>query len=295
MRHRNAICLILLSAAVPLAASAAREEASKPAVKPETVLVPAGAFVMGTPNGVRYGSPDEKPQRSVTLKAFRIDRFEVTNREYRLFLQAIDRIHPTTCHASEGAGKSHEPEAKYWNDPEWSSPEKPVIGVDWYDAYAYCAWAGKRLPTEAEWEKAARGEDARKYPWGDEFPQEGLVGNFADEAALRLEPDWTVIRGYDDRFPHTAPVGSFPKGASPYGAEDMAGNTWEWVQDIHSPMAYSTLPDVDPTGPAEGPHRVMRGGSWDSTPNFIRTTARRAHFPTYRGISSGFRCARDVP
>jgi formylglycine-generating enzyme required for sulfatase activity len=261
---------------------------------PDTVFVEAGGFLLGNASTERRVPPEEKPQRRITLSAFRIDRFEVTNSRYRTFLDAIRSIHPGTCHDFELPGKDHTPEVKWWADPEWNAPEKPVIGVDWYDAYAYCAWAGKRLPTEAEWEKAARGTDGRKYPWGDEFPASILVGNFADEAAKRLEPTWTVIGNYDDGFAHTAPVGTFPGGASPYGAEDMAGNVWEWVNDYFYELTYQTGPAENPQGPSSGALRTLRGGSWDSTPDLIRITKRHRHYATYRGISFGFRCAMDV-
>jgi formylglycine-generating enzyme required for sulfatase activity len=259
------------------------------------VSVPAGEFRMGTPESNLDAPPEEKPEHAVTLKAFRIDRFETTNGEYRRFLDAVRPGHPVSCAPQEPTGKEHAPGALWWADPEWNAPEKPVIGVDWYDAYAYCAWAGKRLPTEAEWEKAARGTDGRKYAWGDEIRSSPLVGNFADEAALRVNPSWRVLKGYDDGFAHTAPVGSFPAGAGPYGMEDAAGNVWEWVADYYSPAAYKESPPADPRGPSEGTLRVLRGGSWDSTPNLLRAAVRHVQSPLYRGISAGIRCAQDAP
>jgi len=262
--------------------------------KEETVLVPAGEFTMGSPGDDKI-PVWEKPEHVVKMKPYRIGRFEVTNAEYARFLKAIKDVHPITCSPEEPPGKDHTPTLETWADPEWNAPEKPVVGVDWYDAYAYCAWAGERLPTEAEWEKAARDNDKRHYPWGSDFAPGVLVGNFADEAAARANPDWKVFRNYDDGFVHTAPVGSFPEGKSPYGVEDMAGNVWEWVSDWFGYTTYTTPDQVDPTGPPSGRAKVLRGGSFDSTPSFIRSSARHRQWPAYRGSAVGFRCARDVP
>ncbi len=239
--------------------------------------------------------PDEKPLHKVVLKVFRIDRYEVTNAEYRKFLEATLLEHPKTCHPDEPVDKRHTPEPKTWFDPEWNAPEMPAQAVDWFDAYAYCAWAGKRLPTEAEWEKAARGEQVRRFPWGDELFADTPVGNFADEAVKKIEPTWTIIETYNDGFPHVAPVGSFPKGASPYGVEDMIGNVWEWVADWYSPTSYDSPITHDPKGPLSGDYRVLRGGAWDSSIHFVRASARHMNLPGYRGNSFGIRCAQDVP
>jgi iron(II)-dependent oxidoreductase len=281
----------LLAAALDLA----------PAASSETILIPSGEFRMGALDNDMLAFPEERPPHKVAVKAFRIDRFEVSNDEYRRFLQATAAAHPKSCSPLEPAGTDHTPLETLWRDPEWNAPEKPVTGVNWFDAYAYCGWVGKRLPTEAEWEHAARGNDERRFPWGNDPPGPALVGNFADESVRRINPKWKIIRGYDDGFAHTAPVGSFPKGASPNGVEDMAGNVWEWVADWWSTRAYgdpnAPVTDVlhDPAGPAQGDSRVLRGGSWDSTANFLRTTARHHQAPTYRGISFGIRCAIDVP
>jgi len=292
-----AACALILGTLGLLAAAMA----APPEKKSEMVVVPAGIFTMGAADTDLLAFPEEKPAHRVSLKSFRIDRYEVTNAQYRRFLEAIKGGHLKTCSPLEPPGTSHTPGPTWWNDPEWNAPEKPVNGMSWWDAYAYCAWAGKRLPTEAEWEHAARGSDGRRFVWGNTPPRgEVLYGNFADETAKRLNPKWKTLRGYDDGFAHTAPVGSFPKGASPCGAEDMAGNLWEWVADRWSPLAYgdpngpvSMTPIADPKGPAEGSERVLRGGSWDSTANLLRASARTYQRPDYRGISFGFRCARD--
>ncbi len=246
---------------------------------------------------------DERPARQVQLSAFALDRYEVTNAEYRRFLEGGAATH-ARCHPAEPKEKDHTP--RYWRDfnPLLADPayaktapfnaqtfradDGPVVGVDWFDAYAYAAWAGKRLPTEAEWEAACRGPDGRRWPWGDEW-RWGL----ANVGGERRGTDVPAKGHEKDGFIYPAKVGSFPGGRSALGCDDLAGNVAEWVADWYAPSAYATGRDVDPTGPAEGTERVVRGGSSQSAPSQVRCSARAAREPEFRTFTLGFRCARD--
>jgi len=219
----------------------------------EMVLVPAGRFWMGSDE-----SRDEKPRHQVYLDAYHIDRYEVTNALYRRF-----------------AGATGRPPLDSWSDDVSNGPQQPAVEVSWDEADAYCLWASKRLPTEAEWEKAARGNDGRKYPWGDQW---NTGANNSRAANLGK----------------SAPVGSYPAGASPYGALDMAGNVWEWVADWYQRDYYSHGPDRNPPGPASGTRKVLRGGSWNDAPDSLRTSYRYNFPPINRHAHVGFRCVRTA-
>ena len=208
---------------------------------------------------------DERPAHRVYLDAYYIDKFEVTNVRYAKFLEAATTLQ-----------RPHEWSTVKLNEDS----DRPVIGVSWSDAESYCSWAGKRLPTEAEWEKAARGTDARKYPWGDEDPREGSA-NFGRCCG------WSG-------FGLLAPVGSYPAGKSPYGAFDLAGNVWEWVADWYDAQYYKTSPLQNPKGPGAGREKVMRGGSWSNRAGDLRATIRDKIVPVYRNYSIGFRCASGI-
>ena len=233
-------------------------ETKPPAGPKDMVFVPAGEFLMGD----ERGEEDERPARRVYLDAFFIDRTEVTQEAYAACVKA------GVCR----------PPARY-NDP--SSPRHPVVGVSHEDATTYCRFMGRRLPTEAEWEKAARGTDGRRFPWGNEEDcSRANYGNYQGEGmCAAMNPG------------HPIEVGSRPKGQSPYGAEDMAGNVWEWVQDAYEFDAYKRMPRTNPKGPARGEGRVLRGGACCSMFVLPRAANRLRFDPTYRDADIGFRCA----
>lgn len=212
----------------------------------ELILISAGEFTMGSPEG--EGEPGEHPQHNVYLDAYYIGKYEVTNKQFAKFVNE-------TSYQAQGS----------WKDYYKSGTEDhPVVSVTWNDATAYCQWANLRLPTEAEWEKAARGTDGRKYPWGNEW-------------------DASRCNNYSvDGLPSgPKPVGSFPSGASPYGCLDMVGNAWEWCSDWYLPNYYQNSPSINPKGPSRGlaisPARVRRGSSCSDDPNAFRAAIREAY------------------
>ena len=219
-------------------------------------VVPAGEFLMGSPTG----DSDEQPAHKVYVDAFSMDKYEVTVGQYASFLQAKGIDPPSDW--------------KTMNQP--SHQKRPVANVDSTDAAAYCKWAGKRLPTEAEWEKAARGTDGRLYPWGND-PPTPLHANFG-------KSDW-------NNHGVLAPIGTFEDGKSPYGIYDMAGNVWEWVNDWYDYNYYKTSPSKNPAGPSSGGTKVIRGGAWNSNPRAMRSANRSLISPTDQGLN-GFRCAK---
>ncbi len=264
------------------------------------VWIPVGTFLMGTPEDFDWDhDPDECPQREVTLtQGYWIGRHEVTNAEYAEFLAAIEEAggaaawtHPEQPPEADGQPKSHVPE--FWDDENLTRPDLPVVGVDWWDAYAYAKWAGVRLPTEAEWEYAARSDDGRLFPWGDAWPPPAGAGNFADASLHAVEPTAMMIADYDDGHPRTAPVGSFPAGEAWSGARDMAGNVWEWVYDRYGP--HDPEATVDPRGHPDAYGRTIKGGSWRGYESAdFRTAFRDNYDPEYRSDDLGFRVARSL-
>lgn len=248
---------------------------------------------------------DERPRRKVKLARFAIDRYEVTNAQYRKFLDWIVRTEDhSRCHPDEPPEKDHTP--RYWRrynpllkDPEYArttpfgpdtftAPDKPVVGVDWFDAYAYAAHVGKRLPTEAQWELAARGSHGRRWPWGNRWHW-GRANGGGEKKGMDVP-----ARGKEkDGFIYPAPVGSFPDGRSPFGCHDMAGNAAEWCADWYQSDYYRSAPGMNPPGPAEGRLRVIRGGSSRGLPSSLRCAKRLAYEPEFRTFTLGFRCAKD--
>ena len=233
----------------------------------EMVLIPAGKFVMG------YDGSDEnqKPAHAVSLGAYYIDKYEVSNAQYDAFVTMTSAQVP-----------------RYATDSNLNQPNQPVVGVTWVETNAYCALAGLRLPTEAEWEKAARGSDGRLYPWGTRLPN-GMLANFADKNA---DLDWRDL-SFDDGYGFSAPVGSYVSGVSPYGVHDLSGNVWEWVSDWYGADYYKQSPEANPTGPTNGVNRVIRGGSWYSQVTALGSAFRLFHEPGHGTLYVGFRCVKD--
>ena len=223
-------------------------------------VIPAGEFRMGVDGMI--GLEDERPRHKVWLDAYSMDLYEVTVARYTRFLAATNREPPS-----------------YWETVKLAEHgDRPVIGVSWDDAEAYCRWAGKRLPTEAEWEKAARGTDERNYPWGNQKPTSDLA-NYALGARFSYSQ---VLR----------PVGTYEKSKSPYGLFDMGGNVWEWTQDWYDGAYYGKSPEKNPTGPEQGQFKVLRGGSWSDMAKYMLTYGRFKLLPTTRNSYTGFRCAQ---
>jgi formylglycine-generating enzyme required for sulfatase activity len=228
------------------------------------VFVPAGSYRMGSTGFYA----NESPVHEVSLNAYWIDKTEVTNGMYARCVSDGNCQPPF-----KNSSFSH---LNYYGDALYI--DFPVIYVDWNQASAYCRWAGGRLPTEAEWERAARGTGWGFYPWGIAAPVCSL-------ANFWFENDTCVG--------DTTAVGSYPSGASPVGALDMAGNVWEWVNDWYSETYYSQSPSSNPQGPASGTDRVLRGGAWDFNENYIRSSYRYNSRPSLSYNVVGFRCSRD--
>lgn len=288
----------VLIGAVGVASAFALSDTTAPLIPQDMVYVPYGSFTMGidketksggkkqTAYDKRMSSPqsreafhDEGPAHRVTLDAYLIDKYEVSNKDFGEFIKATGHSAPA-----------------YWDDPRLNHTDQPVVGVNWQDAKAYCEWKGKRLPTEAEWEKAARGPQGNVYPWGNEFdPQRTNYGKMQNA---------------------TDPVTSHPEGASYYGAHHMAGNVFEWVADWYDPSYYAKVNGqeiANPSGPEKaiwiggtgtyadrltvGEKRVIRGGSWIAPQGSLRSTHRFWNHPLNNsyGVGLGFRCAMTAP
>jgi formylglycine-generating enzyme required for sulfatase activity len=221
------------------------------------VEIPAGEFMMGKEDSI---GPDDSPRHSVYLDTYWIDQTDVTNAMYAKCVQAGKCTYNI----------QHAPTDIHYGIPDYAN--HPVVYVTWYQAVEYCQWAGRRLPTEAEWEKAARGTDARPFPWGK-------------------KPVDSTLANYNGNINDTTPVGSYPQGASPYGLLDMAGNVRQWVADWFDALFYRNSPLQNPLGPGLGEKRVLRGGSFKDPANGVHVTVRFAHVPGSAGMNRGFRCA----
>lgn len=250
----------------------ARTQAPKE-VSTDWALVPAGEFEMGAEG--KPADADEGPKHKVYLDAFQIGTYEVNNKQYQTFVRAMSHRVPENCCDSK---------YNLWRGDSVldGAGDLPVINVSWDDAVGYCKWIGGRLPTEAEWEKAARGTDGRTYPWGNE-PVSGNRANYSFEPVSV----W-------DGMASLAKVNQYDFGRGPYGTYEMAGNVWEWVQDFYDEHYYKHSPAKNPQGPADGDERVIRGGSWRNTAEVLRSTNRNRHAPGERRVYIGFRCAKDA-
>ncbi len=235
------------------------------------VEIPSGSFPMGVPPGDRDGGRDEYPRHEVLLDTFWIDQFEVTNGRYIEFVKSAGHRVPQN---------PTNPTRNLWQGDSIteSLTDRPVINVDWFDADAYCKWVGKRLPTEAEWEKAAKGTSDRRFPWGNVEPT---------AKHLNYNQRWIGEKTL-------MPVGSSEAGKSPYGVYDVVGNVWEWVNDWYDARYYEKSPSKNPTGPQEGTKKVIRGAGWQNETPTVRIFTRVDSDPTMRNESTGFRCAADV-
>ena len=240
------------------------------------ILISAGEFIMGS----ETRAADEKPAHKIYLDAYSIGKYEVTNEDYYKFWKATGKPKGEAV----GERSEHTPESfedEYgvgtWPDRALKFPQHPVVGVSWYDAVAYAEWVDMRLPTEAEWEKAARGASDRLWPWGNSPRPNANTWNGKD--------------GYDNKI---APVGSYPKGKSYYGVMDMAGNVWEWTSDWYSDTYYFHSPKQNPTGANIGSWRVIRGGAWTDDINRCTTTFRFYFYPSLKTSFIGFRLARTA-
>jgi formylglycine-generating enzyme required for sulfatase activity len=251
---------------------------------PELVEVPGGPFLMGSSDADADARSGEKPQHQLDLPTYWIGKTEVTNAQFRPFVEGDG--YTNRAYWTEAGWQWREEEnitqPAYWNDATWNGDAQPVVGVSWYEAVAYAHWLSVqtgydyRLPTEAQWEKAARGTDGRIYPWGDAWHLERLNSG--------------KVVG------HTTPVGSYPAGASPYGALDMAGNVWEWCATEWRKEYPYTLEDEWSTAYLEGDAaRTIRGGSWYNEPKYVRGAFRNSFNPRNRNINNGLRVASHSP
>jgi len=292
--HLFGFCLALL---LPLVAAPAQVHAAEEPVVPviylpiisnspplvviptEMVLIPAGSFTMGCAEIDRGCYSDEKPYHTVNLTAaYRIDKYEVTNERYTACVTSGGCTAPESIQAYRCDGSGNCDWGEYYGVAAYNN--HPVVNITWYQADAYCRATGGRLPTEAEWERAARGKnDRRAWPWGNTL--------VCSNANVLNDQQGNRCSTYGLKA-----VGSYPTGASPEGVMDMSGNAWEWVNDW-SNRVYTEDPVTNPQGPESGRYRVLRGGSFDGYDWYSRVSYRGDYFPDYRDFYGGFRCVRS--
>jgi formylglycine-generating enzyme required for sulfatase activity len=252
----------------------------------EFVEVPAGPFLMGSNEDDPDADDDEQPRRELTLPTYYIGKTEVTNAQYRPFVEGDGYTNPDYWSDDGWAWREdrNRTQPSYWDNDKWNGDEQPVVGVSWYECMAYARWLSAqtgddyRLPTEAEWEKAARGTEGLRYPWGNQEPTDELA---------HFDKDWNTGR--------TTAVGSYPAGVSPYGALDMAGNVWEWTSSVYQDYPYD--PDdgrEDIRNPSEK-RFSLRGGGWSNRSYYLRASGRIFNAPGNRDFFIGCRLARHLP
>ena len=229
------------------------------------VLIPAGEFLMG--NKEEGGRKDERPPHAVTLDAYYIDQYEVTGKDFEVYMKDQPKVHPTI---TGWYGRKVRPDMTH----------RPVFGLTWERCRNYCAWAGKRLPTEAEWERAAKGREGRIYPWGNEDP---------DSSRANYGRCCFVMKGLVFRE-----VGKLPAGKTPDNIYDLAGNVAEWVYDWYDKNYYKVSPSKNPKGPEKGKYHVIRGGAWNSLPGYMRSSSRYGYDDAKDFYGIGCRCAKGA-
>ncbi|GJL78003.1 MAG: hypothetical protein NPINA01_09920 [Nitrospinaceae bacterium] len=246
------------------------EDAKTSSGMEKMALIEGGIYEMGSRRSLQELNPGdllhhdrhalgpENPAHRVHVDAFFMDIYEVSNADYQEYVKATGAKQPA-----------------YVDDPNFNGPTQPVVGVSWKEAVNYCEWKGKRLPTEAEWEKASRGKRRVIYPWGNELPDKTKV-NFNQEVKK------------------TVPVGSYESGKSDYGIYDLSGNVAEWTHDWHLAEYYLFSPKENPQGHEKGQYKVIRGGNWRNNPHDVNMVYRNATLPTVRNKTVGFRCVKNA-
>lgn len=264
---------------------------------PDMVLIPGGSFMMGDDNGQDM----EKPVHAVEVSSFYMDKYEVTLEDYEKFVEATKYV--TDAEKNGGSiiynGKDFEKtEGINWrfdgrgNAHTKEEKNQPVTHLSWNDANAYAEWTGKRLPTEAEWEYAARGgEKGYKFAWGNDALENEVMANVSDENYVKVVK-WPHFEGYDDGYTLASPVGSFAPNS--LGLYDMAGNAWEWCADYFDEAYYSRSPKKNPINNEPNERRVMRGNSWDGRPGLMQCSRRTSDVQSNSYADTGFRCVKDV-